>query len=118
MQVHSMADRVSRFAHLAPFVQVSREKYRREVQEEFEETSELILQKRKSNEVAEIRVKDEINQWCSDDSVSGYHSYDNKWTGTFCYCISCILMRFQKVRQEMTLPLVIEEVLKTENAGR
>ena len=48
-------------AHLAPFVQVSREKFRKQVQKEFESVG-LDLDEEKINEVAELRVKEEINR--------------------------------------------------------
>ena len=48
-------------AHLAPFVQVSREKFRKQVQKEFESVG-LDLDEEKINEVAEHRVKEEINR--------------------------------------------------------
>ncbi len=48
-------------SHLAPFVQVSREKYRRRVREEFQ-AQELELDDLKINETAEKRVRDEIKQ--------------------------------------------------------
>lgn len=48
-------------AHLAPFVQVSREKYRAKVREEFEAQG-LQLNKEKINRIAEMRVREEIKQ--------------------------------------------------------
>ena len=48
-------------SHLAPFVQVSREKFRAQVREEFEAVG-LELDEEKINEVAELRVKEEINR--------------------------------------------------------
>ena len=48
-------------AHLAPFVQVSREKFRKQVLKEFERVG-LDLDEEKINEVAELRVKEEINR--------------------------------------------------------
>lgn len=48
-------------SHLAPFVQVSREKYRRRVREEFA-SEDLELDEMKINEIAEKRVRDEIKQ--------------------------------------------------------
>lgn len=48
-------------AHLAPFVQVSREKFRRHVREEFK-TAGLELDEEKINLVAELRVREEINR--------------------------------------------------------
>ena len=48
-------------SHLAPFVQVSREKFRAQVREEFEAVG-LELNEEKINEVAELRVKEEINR--------------------------------------------------------
>lgn len=47
-------------AHLAPFVQVSRMKYREQVREEFKTTG-LPLSEEKVNEVAEMRVRKEIS---------------------------------------------------------
>ena len=46
-------------SHLAPFVQVSREKFRRKVREEFE-TAGIQCSDDKINEVAEMRVREEI----------------------------------------------------------
>ena len=48
-------------AHLAPFVQVSREKFRRQVRKEYEAAG-LKLDEEKINIVAELRVKEEINR--------------------------------------------------------
>ena len=48
-------------SHLAPFVQVSREKFRAQVRKEFEAIN-LELDENQINEVAELRVKEEINR--------------------------------------------------------
>ena len=48
-------------AHLAPFVQVSREKFRKQVESEFEAIG-LEYDEEKINQVAELRVKEEINR--------------------------------------------------------
>ena len=48
-------------AHLAPFVQISREKYRKRVREEFAAQG-LALDGEKINRIAERRVRDEIKQ--------------------------------------------------------
>ena len=48
-------------SHLAPFVQVSREKFRAQVKEEFSAVG-LELDQEKINQVAELRVKEEINR--------------------------------------------------------
>ncbi len=48
-------------SHLAPFVQVSREKFRKQVRLEFER-ADLELDEEKINCVAELRVKEEINR--------------------------------------------------------
>ena len=48
-------------SHLAPFVQVSREKFRIQVQTEFERIG-LDLDEEKINKVAEMRVREEINR--------------------------------------------------------
>ena len=47
--------------HLAPFVQVSREKFRKAVREEFESAG-IELNQEQINKVAELRVKEEINR--------------------------------------------------------
>ena len=48
-------------AHLAPFVQISREKFRTEVAEEFK-TAGIEIDAEKVNEIAEMRVKNEIKR--------------------------------------------------------
>jgi len=48
-------------SHLAPFVQVSREKFRKVVRAEFEEAG-LPLDEKQINSIAELRVKEEINR--------------------------------------------------------
>ncbi|MDO5403729.1 MAG: anaerobic ribonucleoside-triphosphate reductase [Eubacteriales bacterium] len=48
-------------AHLAPFVQVSREKFIKQVREEFEKTG-IAASEEKIKEVAELRVRDEIKR--------------------------------------------------------
>ena len=48
-------------AHLAPFVQISRDKYREKVREEFE-IEGLQLDEEKINHIAEMRVREEIKQ--------------------------------------------------------
>ncbi len=48
-------------AHLAPFVEVSRQKLRRQVREEFEAVG-IEESEEKINRIAELRVKDEINR--------------------------------------------------------
>ncbi|MBE5853837.1 MAG: anaerobic ribonucleoside-triphosphate reductase [Lachnospiraceae bacterium] len=48
-------------SHLAPFVQISREKFRRQVKEELE-IAGINASEEKVNEIAEIRVKEEINR--------------------------------------------------------
>lgn len=48
-------------SHLAPFVQISREKFRKQVKEELE-IAGIDASEEKVNEIAEIRVKEEINR--------------------------------------------------------
>ncbi|MCI5856181.1 MAG: anaerobic ribonucleoside-triphosphate reductase [Agathobacter sp.] len=48
-------------SHLAPFVQVSRDKFRKQVKTEFEAAG-IELDQERINEVAELRVKEEINR--------------------------------------------------------
>ena len=48
-------------AHLVPFVQVSREKFRKEVAENFKETG-IVADQETINKVAELRVKKEVQQ--------------------------------------------------------
>lgn len=48
-------------SHLAPFVDISRQKFRKQVAAEFEKTG-IDVTEEKINEIAEIRVKEEINR--------------------------------------------------------
>ena len=48
-------------SHLVPFVQISRDKYRKEVRQEFEEEG-MPVSEEKINEIAEMRVRKEIKQ--------------------------------------------------------
>lgn len=48
-------------AHLAPFVQVSREKFQKQVRAELEAVG-VEIEEEKVNEIAELRVKEEINR--------------------------------------------------------
>ena len=48
-------------SHLAPFVQVSREKFRKQVRKELE-TAGIEATEEKVNQMAEMRVKEEINR--------------------------------------------------------
>ena len=48
-------------SHLVPFVQISRDKYRKEVRQEFEEEG-MTVSEEKINEIAEMRVRKEIKQ--------------------------------------------------------
>ena len=48
-------------AHLAPFVQISREKFRKQVHEEYE-VAGLTIDEEQINKIAELRVKEEINR--------------------------------------------------------
>ena len=48
-------------SHLVPFVQISREKYRKAVREEYEKMG-LPIDEEKVNEIAEVRVRKEIKQ--------------------------------------------------------
>ena len=50
-------------SHLAPFVDVSRQKYRRKVREEFA-TQGIELDEEKINAIAEMRVEEEIQRGC------------------------------------------------------
>lgn len=71
-------------SHLAPFVQVSREKARVEVREELESLN-LPADETTVNEIAEMRVQKRNRTRCSDHSVSGHHSDDNQWSGSIHY---------------------------------
>ena len=48
-------------SHLVPFVQISRDKYRKEVRQEFEEEG-MTVSEEKINKIAEMRVRKEIKQ--------------------------------------------------------
>ena len=72
-------------SHLVPFVEISRQKYRRDVRAEFE-VEGMELDEQKINEIAEMRVRKEVKQGVQ---VIQYQviTDDYKWTGSFCYRI-------------------------------
>ena len=73
-------------AHLAPFVQVSRDKIRAEVLQEMEMVG-IDYPKQVLNDIVEGRLKKEIIKRRSDDRISGDHAYDDEWSGSVPYSI-------------------------------
>ena len=71
-------------AHLVPFVQVSREKYQKEVAYEFEQSG-IEADQDTINRVAEMRVRRGGQTGRSDDPVSGDHADDHQWAGSVHY---------------------------------
>lgn len=71
-------------AHLAPFVNISREKIRKDVMEELE-LLECKPSENKISEIVESRLKKGDYQGRADNPVSGYHAYDDQRSGTFPY---------------------------------
>ena len=69
-------------AHLAPFVQVSREKIRREVMEEAAGAGRTRDEEAISRRWWRRRLRDEIQQGRADHSVSGGHADDHQRSGS------------------------------------
>ena len=76
-------------AHLAPFVQVSRDKIRTEVHQR-DGNGRNRLSEEVLNEIVEETSEERDHKGRSDDRVSGDHTYDDERTGTVPYSISCI----------------------------
>ena len=73
-------------AHLAPFVQVSRDKIRAEVLQEMEMVG-IDYPKQVLNDIVEGRLKKRDHKRRSDDRISGDHAYDDEWSGSVPYSI-------------------------------
>ncbi len=102
-------------SHLAPFVQVSREKFRKQVREEFERAG-ISVEETKINEVAEMRVKDEIKRGVQ---MIQYQVITLMTTNGQAPFVT-VFMYLDEVEEGQTrqdLAMVIEEVLKQRIQG-
>ena len=102
-------------SHLAPFVQVSREKFRIQVRREFEAIG-LDLDEEKINKVAELRVKEEINRGVQ---MIQYQVITLMTTNGQAPFIT-VFMYLDEVPEGRTrddLALIIEEVMKQRMQG-
>jgi len=102
-------------AHLAPFVQVSREKFRKEVKEEFDKVG-IAVDEEKINNVAEMRVREEINRGVQ---IIQYQVITLMTTNGQAPFITVFMYLDEvadgQVRED--LALIIEEMLKQRIAG-
>ena len=102
-------------SHLVPFVQISREKYRRDVRAEFEAEG-LVMNEQKINEIAEMRVRKEVKQGVQ---VIQYQVITLMTTNGQAPFVT-VFMYLDEVPEGQTrddLALVIEEVLKQRIQG-
>ena len=102
-------------SHLVPFVDVSRQKFRKEVSLEFE-TAGVKVNKKQVNEIAEMRVKKEIERGCQ---VIQYQVITLMTTNGQAPFIT-VYMYLDEVpegQQREDLALVIEEMLKQRILG-
>ena len=102
-------------AHLAPFVQISRLKFRRRVRMEFEESG-IPLDEEKINKIAEMRVLEEINRGVQ---MIQYQVITLMTTNGQAPFVT-VFMYLNEVPEGQTrddLALVIEEVLKQRITG-
>ncbi len=102
-------------SHLVPFVDVSRQKFRKEVSLEFE-TAGVKVNKKQVNEIAEMRVKKEIERGCQ---VIQYQVITLMTTNGQAPFIT-VYMYLDEVpegQQREDLAMVIEEMLKQRILG-
>ncbi len=102
-------------SHLVPFVDVSRQKFRKEVALEFE-TAGMKVNKKQVNEIAEMRVKKEIERGCQ---VIQYQVITLMTTNGQAPFIT-VFMYLDEVPEGQTredLAMVIEEMLKQRILG-
>ena len=102
-------------AHLAPFVQVSREKFIKQVREEFDKVG-LAYTEEKVREVAELRVRDEIKRGVQ---MIQYQVITLMTTNGQAPFVT-VFMYLDEVPEGQTrddLAMVTEEVLRQENPG-
>ena len=102
-------------AHLAPFVQISRDKIRAEVLEEIRQLGAQASPEQIS-EIVEKTPPSGDQQRRSDHPVSGHHPDDHQRAGALPHCIY-VLKRSQKRTGEKDLALIIEETLKQRYQG-
>ncbi len=102
-------------SHLAPFVDVSRQKFRRIVKSEFEEAG-LPLTEEKVNEIAEMRVKEEIQRGVQTIQYQVITLMTTNGQAPFV----TVFMYLNEVEDGQTrddLALIIEEMLKQRLLG-
>ena len=102
-------------SHLVPFVDVSRQKFRKEVALEFE-TAGMKINKKQVNEIAEMRVKKEVERGCQ---VIQYQVITLMTTNGQAPFIT-VYMYLDEVPEGQTredLAMVIEEMLKQRITG-
>ena len=102
-------------SHLVPFVEISRQKYRRDVRAEFE-VEGMELDEQKINEIAEMRVRKEVKQGVQ---VIQYQVITLMTTNGQAPFVT-VFMYLDEVEDGQTrqdLALIIEEVLKQRMQG-
>ena len=102
-------------SHLAPFVDVSRQKFRRIVKSEFEEAG-IPLTEEKINEIAEMRVKEEIQRGVQTIQYQVITLMTTNGQAPFV----TVFMYLNEVEDGQTrddLALIIEEMLKQRLLG-
>ena len=101
--------------HLAPFVDVSRQKYRRQVEEEFQKSG-ITYEKEQINQVAELRVLDEIKRGVQMIQYQVITLMTTNGQAPF-VSVFMYLNEAPEGRTREDLALIIEEVLKQRILG-
>lgn len=102
-------------SHLAPFVEISRQKARKEVREEFEAAG-IACDEEKINQIAELRVRNEINKGVQTIQYQVITLMTTNGQAPFV----TVFMYLNEVEDEKTkndLALIIEETLKQRMKG-
>ena len=102
-------------SHLAPFVQVSREKFRIQVRTEFEKIG-LDLDEEKINKVAEMRVREEINRGVQMIQYQVITLMTTNGQAPF-LTVFMYLNEAKDEREKKDLAMIIEETLKQRYKG-
>ena len=102
-------------SHLAPFVQVSREKFRIQVRIEFEKIG-LDLDEEKINKVAEMRVREEINRGVQMIQYQVITLMTTNGQAPF-LTVFMYLNEAKDEREKKDLAMIIEETLKQRYKG-
>ena len=102
-------------SHLAPFVQVSREKFRIQVRTEFEKIG-LDLDEEKINKVAEMRVREEINRGVQMIQYQVITLMTTNGQAPF-LTVFMYLNEAKNEREKKDLAMIIEETLRQRYQG-